>query len=77
MEMSEIPVDVEGAAELTGLSIPGVWKAVRSGRLPSPVYPLPRAPRWFPGELRAALLETRALPAEQAASRAAAKRKAA
>jgi predicted DNA-binding transcriptional regulator AlpA len=58
----------QGAAE-AGLSLPGWWKAVASGRLPKPVYPLPRAPRWRLSELKSALEKTRALPSEQKAAR--------
>lgn len=61
------------AAALCGVSLPAFWAAVRNGRLPSPMYPAPRAPRWFEAELRAALEATRALPRDaQAARRAAA-----
>jgi hypothetical protein len=55
------------------LSLPAFWRAVAGGRLPSPVYPAPRAPRWYVSEIRAALAGTRALPAEAKASRRAAR----
>ncbi len=58
----------EGAAEAR-LSLAAFWRAVGAGRLPRPLYPLPRAPRWRRSELRAALDATRALPAEAKAER--------
>lgn len=69
----EAPVPAKVAAQAAGLSIPGFWKAVAEGRLPAPVYPLPRAPRWYVSEFRTALAATRALPAEAKAERRAAK----
>lgn len=73
MDPTEFPLDPRGSARTVGLSLAGFWRAVREKRLPQPVYPLPRAPRWYPSELREAALRTRAVPAEQAATRAAAK----
>jgi predicted DNA-binding transcriptional regulator AlpA len=61
------------AAEKVGLSIAAFWRGVAAGRLPSPVYPAPKAPRWRASELVAALEATRALPREQMARRRAAK----
>ena len=58
----------EGAAEAR-LSLAAFWRAVAARRLPRPLYPLPRAPRWRRSELRAALEATRALPAEAKAAR--------
>ena len=58
----------EGAAEVH-LSLAAFWRAVGAGRLPRPLYPLPRAPRWRRSELKAALEATRALPAEAKAAR--------
>lgn len=52
----------ELAAQEVGLSLPAFWKAVASGRMPQPLYPAPRAPRWRRSELQAALEATRALP---------------
>lgn len=63
----------EAAAAEVGLSLPAFWRAVASRRLPSPLYPAPRAPRWRAGELREALDATRALPAEAKAERLAAR----
>ena len=69
----DLPIAAEAAAAEVGLSLPAFWRAVGSGRLPRPVYPAPRAPRWFRSELRAALEATRALPAEAKAARRAAR----
>ena len=63
------PLTAQQAAAFVGLSVPGFWAAVRARRLPSPVYPLPRAPRWQAAELTAALEATRALPTDQMAAR--------
>lgn len=60
------------AARDVGLSLPAFWRCVSSKRLPAPVYPAPRAPRWYRSELRAAVKATRALPADAKASRRAA-----
>jgi predicted DNA-binding transcriptional regulator AlpA len=60
------------AAEVD-LSLPAFWRAVGAERLPAPVYPAPRAPRWRRSELHAALEATRALPARAKAERRAAK----
>lgn len=60
------------AAEV-GLSLPAFWRAVASGRLPAPLYPAPKAPRWRRSELNAALDATRALPRDAMAARRAAK----
>ena len=54
-------------------SLAAVWKGVAAGRLPAPVYPTPRSPRWYLDEVHAALAATRALPAEAKAARRAAK----
>ena len=63
----------EEAADRVGLSRPAFYAGVRDGRLPAPVYPAARAPRWYEHELAAALEKTRALPREQVAARRAAK----
>jgi predicted DNA-binding transcriptional regulator AlpA len=67
-------LDAEQSAEFCGIALPTLWVQVRNKRLPSPVYPAPRAPRWWQSELREAVMRTRAVPAEQAAARAAARR---
>jgi predicted DNA-binding transcriptional regulator AlpA len=56
-------------AQAVGLSVPAFWKGVKDERLPKPVYPMPRAPRWFEDELLAALEGTRAAPSEAMAKR--------
>jgi len=61
------------AAEAVGLSIAAFWRGVASGRLPAPLYPAPKAPRWRYSELMAALEKTRALPREAMAARRRAK----
>lgn len=66
---TDTPLTAEAAAAEVGLSLPAFWRNVGAGRLPAPVYPAPRAPRWFRSELRAALEATRALPREQMAKR--------
>ncbi len=68
------PLTAEASAETVGLSLPAFWRAVAAGRLPAPVYPAPRAPRWFADELLTALEATRALPREQMAARRSARR---
>jgi predicted DNA-binding transcriptional regulator AlpA len=62
----------EGAAHC-GVALPTFWRNVAAGRLPAPVYPAPRAPRWRKSWLDAALDATRALPAEAKAARRAAR----
>lgn len=62
----------QSAAEV-GLSLPAFWKAVAAQRLPAPMYPAARAPRWRRSELLAALESTRALPAVQKMARRAAR----
>ena len=52
------------SADQLGISLPGFWKGVADGRLPAPVYVLPRAPRWHRCELHAAAERNRLLPAE-------------
>jgi predicted DNA-binding transcriptional regulator AlpA len=50
-----------------------VWRDVKRGTLPPPVYITPKSPRWRWSELLAALEQTRALPREAMARRRAAK----
>jgi predicted DNA-binding transcriptional regulator AlpA len=59
----------EKAAQKVGLCLSAFWRAVRGRRMPQPVYPLPRAPRWYPSELDAAMELTRAMPHEQQQAR--------
>jgi predicted DNA-binding transcriptional regulator AlpA len=60
----ENPVDAKKAAQLCGLSDATFQRGVKTGWLPLPVYPMPRSPRWFPSELRAAMLRRRKTPTE-------------
>jgi predicted DNA-binding transcriptional regulator AlpA len=70
--ISDPPLTAREAAAAVGLSLAAFWRAVAADRLPSPVYPLPRAPRWFASELRAALNALRQKPTEAMAGRRAA-----
>lgn len=63
------PLMAREAAAVVGVSLATFWRGVGSGRLPSPVYPMPRAPRWFGSELRAALDGLRQTPREAMAAR--------
>lgn len=67
------PLPARLAAAAAGVSLPAFRRAVAVGRLPAPVYPAPRAPRWYASEIRAALALTRALPAEAHEKRIAAR----
>ena len=66
---AELPLDAETAAPVAGLSLGAFWRAVAAGRMPAPVYPMPRAPRWYASEIRHAMEQTRCLPRNQAAAR--------
>lgn len=57
----EVYIDARQAARFAGLSLVAWWKAVREGLMPAPVYPLRRAPRWRPNEIREAQTKARAL----------------
>jgi excisionase family DNA binding protein len=37
---------IKQVARRLAVSVRSVWRHVRSGRLPAPLYPTPRAPRW-------------------------------
>jgi predicted DNA-binding transcriptional regulator AlpA len=67
--LSDQPLTAREAAAAVGLSLAAFWRAVAADRLPSPVYPMPRAPRWFGAELRSALSATRRKPHEAKAER--------
>ncbi len=69
LNTSELPIPAEQARKIAGLSKPAFWRAVADKRLPAPVYPAPRAPRWYPSEIKARLEETRKLPVEAKAER--------
>jgi predicted DNA-binding transcriptional regulator AlpA len=49
---------------MLGVSEATVWRMVRSGRLPKPFYPSPRAARWTRGEIRQTRNQLRMLPEE-------------
>lgn len=68
-------VTPKGACELLQISKAAFWRNVRAHRLPNPVYPSPRTPRWFEDELIAFVKATRAAPREALATRLAEKRK--
>jgi predicted DNA-binding transcriptional regulator AlpA len=61
----ERPVDKSEARALCGNLPESTFdRNVASGRLPAPIYPAPRSPRWYPSELRAAITGHRMLPAQ-------------
>jgi predicted DNA-binding transcriptional regulator AlpA len=66
-------LNAKESANTVSLSLPAFWRGVASGRLPNPVYPQPRAPRWFDNELHQAVLATRMKPSEAKAARRTAK----
>jgi predicted DNA-binding transcriptional regulator AlpA len=43
----------EAAGELR-IAVPTLWRGVAQGRLPKPLYPLPRCPRWRRADLHRA-----------------------
>ena len=59
----------KASSEFLSLSIAAFWRNVCSQRLPPPVYPAPRAPRWWQSQLRAAVDATASLPAQAKAAR--------
>jgi predicted DNA-binding transcriptional regulator AlpA len=59
----DLPLTARQAALEAGLSLAAFWRAVAASRLPDPVYPLPKAPRWFRGEIRDAMMQLRMKPA--------------
>lgn len=61
------------AAEFLGISLAALWRGVAAGTFPNPVYPAKRAPRWWRGELRAALEATRQRPRDAMTARRAAR----
>jgi excisionase family DNA binding protein len=56
-------------ADYLGVTEAAVYIAVKNGRLPRPVYPLSRSPRWRRSEIDAALEATRAMPGAARAER--------
>ena len=63
-DSADRPLKAKEAAVEAGLSLAAFWRAVAAQRLPMPVYPLPRAPRWYRSEIRVAIQATRMMPAE-------------
>jgi predicted DNA-binding transcriptional regulator AlpA len=66
-------IEAKAAAEAAGLSLAAFWRSVESGRLPAPVYPASRAPRWYLSEIYEALEATRQKPRDALTARRAAK----
>ena len=67
------PLNARQSAAEVGVSLPAFWRGVADGLFPQPVYPLPRAPRWFRSELRTAIEARRMSPHEAKAARRRAK----
>ena len=61
------------AAGLVNLSIAAFWRNVCNRRLPEPVYPALRAPRWWRSRLLAAVNATQAHPTDNKIARRKAK----
>ena len=49
--MPELMTAVEVAAAL-GISRVHVWRKVKAGALPAPIYAMPKSPRWLRSEIR-------------------------
>jgi predicted DNA-binding transcriptional regulator AlpA len=62
-------LDASALAELLGAHPCTVWRSVKEGRLPRPLYIAPTAPRWRESEVWAALEATRADPSESKVAR--------
>jgi predicted DNA-binding transcriptional regulator AlpA len=62
--VAETPINAREAAVAAGLALSTFLKQVAAERMPAPFYPAPRAPRWYPSEIKAALEATRARPVE-------------
>ena len=61
------------AAKLLGLTRAGFYQQVAAGRLPHPVYPASRSPRWWRSRLIAALDATELSPSDARKARRKAK----
>jgi predicted DNA-binding transcriptional regulator AlpA len=61
-------------AKFLSVTGPTIYTAVKEGRLPAPVYPGSKSPRWLMSEVLVAVRATRAMPAEAAVARSAAAR---
>jgi predicted DNA-binding transcriptional regulator AlpA len=60
-------------ADYLSVTEAAIYLAVKNQRLPRPVYPLSRSPRWRRSEIDAALEKTRAMPGVARAERRQAK----
>jgi predicted DNA-binding transcriptional regulator AlpA len=56
-------------AEYLAITVPGLYLAVRAGRLPRPLYPLSRSPRWKRSDVDTFLEKTRTTPTQARADR--------
>jgi predicted DNA-binding transcriptional regulator AlpA len=54
---------VREVAGRLGIVPASVWRGVAEGRIPKPLYPAPRSPRWRWDEVAVAMERTRAMPA--------------
>lgn len=55
--------------EYLNITPAGVYLAIKAGRIPPPVYPLSRSPRWRRSEVDALLEKTRTSPTQARADR--------
>jgi hypothetical protein len=69
----DVLLTAKAAAAFVNLSLAAFWRNVCNRRLPPPVYPAPRAPRWRKRELHAACEARRMLPREAKEARRKAK----
>lgn len=67
---------VQEVAAMLGVTVASIWRGVADGRLPQPVYPLSRSPRWIRDEVNVAVEKTRAMPATAMLARRDARRSA-
>jgi predicted DNA-binding transcriptional regulator AlpA len=68
-EIVERLMNAQEIADYLNVTVPGLYLAVKLGRIPPPVYPLSPSPRWRKSEIDAALEQTRATPAQARAER--------
>jgi hypothetical protein len=60
--------DAKWICAIANISEPTLWRGVKSGRYPLPLYPTPNNPKWIIEEFRQALLATRRMPADRFAA---------
>ena len=65
----DVLLDVDGITALLRIATDTVYRQVRLGRLPAPVYPAPSSRRWFKGEVLAAVRATQSLPSQNTRGR--------